>query len=563
MKFASTSLSNRIWIILLLALILSSVTTFLTAMTTGYYYINHLFDDKVETIFSSIENELVLFDQALNLVEEDWNKELTENLPKLARHLEKINNGLIEKDPQSLKKIAKQYGLTDIYLIDKNLIVIASSFKPDIGLDMSKFTPEYTQYLRKLLNKGEIGIDRINVSSETGILKKYAYYSAPGSNFIVNADIGVYDRIHKGGDKAKLVRLLFDFFTKYLKTNNSDIIDVDVYNISEADQWSLFYEGRKLPRDLADRLYQGEDIQFEKNDKLTIFHKTPFSRYDEMGFKVFTKVVIDLSSRSTLLVNALSYTVTTTIILILLIWLLSYLLLQKFLTKRLNNLMQQIEQISVTRQERIRIAGSDEITRIGATINDALDHIEQEEQKKNLFQNLSSTDSLTGTANRRKLDEVLFHEVNRVSRGMGNLCVIMLDVDWFKKYNDEYGHLAGDEVLKNLAIILNQCMQRPSDLVARFGGEEFICIIPGCYASSGKKLAQNMVDEVFKAQMPHLQSPFKQLTISVGCLFIASEQSCTPEQVVQQVDKILYKSKAAGKNQVSFAEYKTEMHGSE
>lgn len=558
-KFAFTSLSSRIWLILLLALILASLTTFLTAAATGYYYINQIFNDKVDTIFTSIENELVIFDHALTLVEEDWDKELTHNLPKLAQKFTEGKYSATEKTPEYLKKIAREHGLTDLYLIDNNLVVIASSFKPDIGLDMSKFSSEYTKYLKDLLNQGETGIDRINVSSETGILKKYAYYSSPGSDLIINVDIGVYDRIKRGGKKANLVRILYEDITQQFKANRSDIIDIDVFNISQADQWSLFTEGRKLSRNLADRLYSGEQVKIEEPGKITLFSKAPFSRYEDMGFKVFTMIVLDQSSRSTLLFNALFFTISGTLILVLMIWLISYILLQKLLTKRLNNLMLQIGQLSGTKNERIDIGGTDEITQIGETINKVLNRIEQEEKKKNLFENLSHTDSLTRVANRRKLNEVLESESYRVSRGLGNLCVMMIDVDWFKDYNDFYGHLAGDEALKTVASILINSMQRPSDLVARFGGEEFICIIPGSDSGSGKELAANIVERVFQTQIPHDKSPLKFLSVSLGCLYIANHQSCTAELVIQQVDDLLYKSKSAGKNQFTCHEYISEL----
>ena len=137
--------------------------------------------------------------------------------------------------------------------------------------------------------------------------------------------------------------------------------------------------------------------------------------------------------------------------------------------------MHQMTRISDVHGTRIDLEGADEITQIGAKMNEMLNRIETESHQRDLFENLSHIDTLTRVANRRRLDEVMINEVSLVNRHMGNLTLVMLDIDWFKGYNTT-ATLAGDEALRNVANILSQSTQRTSDLVARYGGEEFIAV---------------------------------------------------------------------------------------
>jgi diguanylate cyclase (GGDEF)-like protein len=550
----NTSISSRIRAILLLALVLASVTTFLSTVSSGSLYMSRLFDEKVDSLFTSIENELVMFDYALTLVEQDWENELRASLPKLASEFSQKKLLAADLSPGWLKSRARQYGLTDLYLINQDLKVVAASFEPDIGLDMSKFSDQYSDYLKNLLNKGEVGIDRINVSSETGLLKKYAYYSEPDSNLIVNADIGVLDRISQSPDSDP-IRILFEDITQRLSGSHQDVIEFDVFNVSRADQWSLFNAGKKLPRELANRLYSDESLRINDGKLTRVFRKAPFARYDDVGFKVFAMVVIDRSSLKDTLISAFALSALGTTVLAIMIWVLTRLMLKKYMTGRIDELMQQMNRVSDGGSHRIDLPGADEISRIGAKMNQMLERIDHEQLQKQLFESLSQVDALTQLANRRKLDEVLQTETSRVSRGFGHLTVVMLDIDWFKDFNDLYGHLAGDKALQSIASILSHSIQRPSDLVARFGGEEFICLIPGPGRDAGKAHAESIIEHINQARIPCEASKLGTLTVSGGCLFIESRQRCEPESVINQVDQLLYRSKSRGRNCLSFGDF--------
>ncbi|MBY0238916.1 MAG: diguanylate cyclase [Burkholderiaceae bacterium] len=166
---------------------------------------------------------------------------------------------------------------------------------------------------------------------------------------------------------------------------------------------------------------------------------------------------------------------------------------------------------------------------------------------------LSSTDSLTGVANRRCFDDVLEREWRRAARRGEALAVAMFDVDYFKPYNDRYGHPAGDECLRRVAQALSGGMHRAGDLVARYGGEEFAFIAPGASPEDALRVADNIRRALAALALPHETSPFGHVSVSCGVASMVPGKDRTPAQLVQAADQALYQAKAGGRNRVQGA----------
>lgn len=171
------------------------------------------------------------------------------------------------------------------------------------------------------------------------------------------------------------------------------------------------------------------------------------------------------------------------------------------------------------------------------------------------LQRLSSIDGLTGVNNRRQFDLSLKMEWQRALRNEQDLSLIMLDIDYFKQYNDAYGHLGGDDCLRMVSALLSECVRRPSDVVARYGGEEFAILLPDTPAQSVRFLAEKIAGELAKLALPHVSSPLGGvLTASMGCASCKVKVECTPSLLVAAADKALYQAKAEGRNRVVQAE---------
>jgi diguanylate cyclase (GGDEF)-like protein len=167
------------------------------------------------------------------------------------------------------------------------------------------------------------------------------------------------------------------------------------------------------------------------------------------------------------------------------------------------------------------------------------------------LEELSITDGLTGLANRRRFDEVLAAESARAQRTGQPLVILMIDIDWFKRYNDHYGHQAGDVCLSRVASVLKGSARRPSDLVARYGGEEFTVITADTDVDKAAKLADSLCIAVAALEMPHAQSLHGKITVSIGFAADVLDQEHDGEALLKRADAALYQAKEAGRNRIA------------
>jgi diguanylate cyclase (GGDEF)-like protein len=165
---------------------------------------------------------------------------------------------------------------------------------------------------------------------------------------------------------------------------------------------------------------------------------------------------------------------------------------------------------------------------------------------------LTVTDALTGLANRRRFDAVIIDEWLRAKRTGQALAVIMLDIDYFKLYNDGYGHQAGDACLRQVAKVLQSRVKRPGDLVARYGGEEFVVVATDADLTTARELAENMRRSVEALSIPHDYSrTARVVTVSMGLAVMNAGDKLQPEELLQRADEALYRAKDLGRNQVA------------
>ena len=166
-------------------------------------------------------------------------------------------------------------------------------------------------------------------------------------------------------------------------------------------------------------------------------------------------------------------------------------------------------------------------------------------------------DGLTGVRNRRIFDETLASEWARAKRNNKALSVVMVDVDFFKLYNDRYGHQAGDDCLRQVAVALKSCLKRPGDLLARYGGEEFVCLLPDTGLGGAQQVAEQLRQQIPALQIAHAASTVTGVvTVSVGVCSTREGAAGSAAALVREADAQLYLAKSSGRNQVCAAELK-------
>lgn len=185
-------------------------------------------------------------------------------------------------------------------------------------------------------------------------------------------------------------------------------------------------------------------------------------------------------------------------------------------------------------------------------------HTDRERMGKlaNELEQLSMVDSLTGLANRRHFDEVLTREWGRCKREQKSIALVFLDVDKFKPYNDYYGHQRGDDCLRQLARVFSNGARRPSDLAVRYGGEEFIVLLPETGELAARQIAEALVRDVAAQGLPHATSDVSNVvTVSAGVAVLIPEEGVNNQtQLIELADEALYRAKQEGRNCVRVAE---------
>lgn len=179
----------------------------------------------------------------------------------------------------------------------------------------------------------------------------------------------------------------------------------------------------------------------------------------------------------------------------------------------------------------------------------------QLEQRNRDLERLSALDTLTQIANRRRFDAVLRQEWRRAVRDEAPVSLLFCDIDYFKRFNDTYGHQAGDECLVRVAQAMEETLNRPADLVARYGGEEFIALLVDTDAEGARMLAERMRARIAELKVENRDSgvgPF--LSVSLGVATVVPNATLRPEDLVDLADRALYAAKAGGRNRVASSE---------
>ena len=160
------------------------------------------------------------------------------------------------------------------------------------------------------------------------------------------------------------------------------------------------------------------------------------------------------------------------------------------------------------------------------------------------MEKLANLDGLTQIANRRYFEQILYHEWRRAIRNKTPLSAIMIDIDFFKKYNDHYGHPSGDESLRSVAKALSKSLRRPQDLIARYGGEEFIALLPDTDIAGALTIGEKMRINVKGLEITHSHSLVADvITISAGIANIVPTNEIDPGTLIQAADRALYEAK--------------------
>ena len=224
-------------------------------------------------------------------------------------------------------------------------------------------------------------------------------------------------------------------------------------------------------------------------------------------------------------------------------------LFQQRILKRIGVFNQMLLSRSQGFEYQNKLHGNDEITDLAETFKEFTETIEKQKLK---LEKLSMSDGLTGIANRRALDIRLRHDIDLSVRQKSTVTILLMDIDCFKLYNDNYGHSAGDQCLKDVSKVICDSLNRDSDFVARYGGEEFVCVLPDTDIQGAQGVANNIIEKMKDVALPHQYSNVADyVTMSIGIATSQPSEVLTPETIVKRADTALYVAKSSDKNSYS------------
>ena len=242
---------------------------------------------------------------------------------------------------------------------------------------------------------------------------------------------------------------------------------------------------------------------------------------------------------------------TLTIILVsrLIIILLNLITVHLLIIKPASYLANKFAFFAQTRElaERLKLSGPYEIRELTSSANMMLDELEDMHQQLKL---MSHTDELTQVYNRRCFHELFIAERASAIREKKHLTILLLDIDYFKSYNDNYGHIAGDRCLAKIADVLKQTLKRTNDIVARFGGEEFIILLKNTPNDGARVVCDRIAEAMKREAIPHEFSPAANyVTCSIGGVSVIPKETTKEQNMILVADEMLYKAKEQGRNQ--------------
>ncbi len=180
-----------------------------------------------------------------------------------------------------------------------------------------------------------------------------------------------------------------------------------------------------------------------------------------------------------------------------------------------------------------------------------------------VLSNLVHIDGLTGLNNRRRFDDLIEQEWRRAQREQQPVSLLMIDVDFFKKYNDRYGHIQGDDCLRRISGMLGSAVSRPGDAAARYGGEEFAILLPATDADGAIRVADRVRSRVHALGIPHAESPLGFVTLSMGLATAVPGNNTSMDEMLADADRALYRAKLSGRDQVRWADDRTILTGAD
>ena len=577
---------NRIiWQWVALAMIIAALLAGVTVHNVVSDQVQNIIDEQVELIQEGIHQRFRTFDEFLKKDEVVLDQHVKIALPKITKELQSKQNPA-DWTPEELKSLAKKHGVNEIYILDKTTRIISTSFLPDLGFELGTISQDTRNFLMGVFGLDRVIVDRITLSSNTGIINKYAYYSPTGSDYIYELSVEIKPFLSQLRSDRYVKFIFKDLFTD-LMGNELLLKSIDLFLVNELVALPFESDIKPIPRASFPAIPIGEIVETGSGHKREYFTRIELDGTLLGGSNEYMAIRsrFDESAADAL---ALKLILSNTVVLmacLLIIYILINYILQRAVIHRVRIVNDDLNRISGGDYEsECVVEGSDEIASIARHIdqmrqtlaqrqhelNQAYETLEEKvvERTRDLQKEiekrvaaekelnvLATTDPLTKLPNRRLIDHYLKRALLESSRTKLTTAVLFLDLDNFKYVNDSMGHGAGDVLIKTVASRLVGAI-RATDTAGRLGGDEFVILLQSLegdrreIAQHVQTIAEKVLDAV-RAAIP-IGDHVHHCTMSIGITL--SNDYSSAEVMYKQADTAMYRAKELGKDAFCFYE---------
>ncbi|WP_286239612.1 diguanylate cyclase [Neptuniibacter halophilus] len=542
-------------------------------------------EQQVDHVHQQIHERFKLFDELIADDERALHKHARRSLSQLEEEVFSTPFDPDQWNAERLDNLSRRLGVDAIYIIDRSTRVVATNFQPDLNFQLGTISDPFNAYLNKLYGTGRIEVDRINVSSKTGILQIYAYYAPLGSDYILEVSYDVRKYLSRTHSPRYVEFMFGDFFTE-LSHSTPLLEKINIYLVNNYAAYPFLNDTPAIQKALLPEPPLTGFVQIEENERINYYSRADLQRSNLHSADYLTiHSQFNLSPVDQFMQKFLGISSLITLILLGLAFLLVSFLFDRWILQRIFRIISTLERsadgdysvvIRDEQQDELRLISEHinsmnrRISRRDVELQEAHHHLEQRvtERTADLEQEidarrqaeaqlleLASTDPLTRVMNRRAFEDQAVLEIERALRYGREFSLILLDIDHFKQINDQYGHHFGDRVLVSIARLLESCL-RNIDSLCRHGGEEFVLLLPETNTHAAMELAERLRSEI-EAFKINENGETVHLTASFGVTtWRRSEVDIQP--AVKRADRAMYQAKEEGRNRVQLAQRITQ-----